>query len=255
MIIYFSGCGNSRHVANALGTHLNDLRIAAIEGDVLAEKKLTATGEKRIVWVFPVYSWGVPPIVAKFILEAKIEGAERAEHHCVMTCGDDAGLTDSQWRKLIADRGWRALSASSVIMPNTYTLMKGFDVDEDEAASKKIKESAERIKEAAGRIIGGKADSDICRGKFAWIKSRIIYPWFKRFAMSPKPFHFSEECVGCGLCAKGCPTRNITLKPSTRRPIWGNNCALCLRCYHSCPTHAVEYGNATKGKGQYLYKP
>ena len=35
------------------------------------------------------------------------------------------------------------------------------------------------------------------------------------------------------------------------RPVWGADCAMCLACYHHCPEHAVGYGNATKGKGQY----
>ena len=35
-------------------------------------------------------------------------------------------------------------------------------------------------------------------------------------------------------------------------PHWGNRCAMCLRCYHSCPRNAVAYGKATAGKGRYM---
>ena len=37
----------------------------------------------------------------------------------------------------------------------------------------------------------------------------------------------------------------------TDKPQWGNNCTQCLGCYHICPLHAVQYGKATRAKGQY----
>ena len=37
------------------------------------------------------------------------------------------------------------------------------------------------------------------------------------------------------------------------RPTWGPNCALCMRCYHLCPNHAINYGRETENKGQYRY--
>lgn len=68
--------------------------------------------------------------------------------------------------------------------------------------------------------------------------------------MSPKPFRHTEKCTSCGLCSRSCPMENIAMKPGG--PEWGKHCALCLRCYHICPTHAVAYGKATDGKGQYI---
>lgn len=56
------------------------------------------------------------------------------------------------------------------------------------------------------------------------------------------------------------PVRNITMQPAPadktgrvrKRPSWGQDCAGCLACYHVCPRHAVMYGKATVGKGQYM---
>ena len=42
------------------------------------------------------------------------------------------------------------------------------------------------------------------------------------------------------------------MKPNAK-PVWGDNCAMCLSCYHHCPKHAVEYGRQTMMKGQYLF--
>lgn len=254
MIIYFSGTGNSRDVAHRLSALTGDNDIVALSGQILVDEEIKAKQPcKAVVWIFPVYSWGIPPVVAKFIRNVKISGATAARHHLVATCGDDAGLTARQWRRLIRKRGWSEGSASTVIMPNTYTLMKGFDVDPESLAIEKLEASIARVRHIASRIKSDAKDDDVVKGRFAWIKSRIVYPWFIRFAMSPKPFHATDQCTGCSLCARSCPLNNITMT-ADHRPAWSNNCALCLRCYHICPTGAVQYGKATKDKGRYLNK-
>lgn len=252
MIVYFTGSGNSRDVARRLSAILGDTDIVELSGEVLRRMEIKAAQPcKAVVWVFPVYSWGVPPVVSRFIRQAKITGITAARHHMVATCGDDAGLTASQWRKLIRKRGWTPVSASTVIMPNTYTLMKGFDVDPDDLARQKLDESQSQVAEIARLIKNEEATDFVTKGKYAWFKSKIIYPWFTRFAMSPKPFHATDTCTRCGLCARSCPLGNISMNED-RHPCWDNNCALCLRCYHICPAAAVQYGKATRGKGRYL---
>lgn len=243
MIAVFSGTGNSLYAATLLSSRLGD-RIVTYSPD----GALPQPADGRIVWVFPVYSWGVPPVVEQWIERTS---CTHLDHYCVLTCGDDAGLTAGQWRRLIERRGGRACSVFSVIMPNVYVLMKGFDVDSESVATLKLSRVPARIEDIAQHIAAGEEGiDDVTRGSFAWIKSKVIYPWFKRYAMSPKPFHATEACTGCGSCARHCPLHNITMVDG--RPRWGDRCALCLRCYHQCGSHAVAYGKATEGKGRYL---
>lgn len=252
MIIYFSGTGNSRYVAETLASHLDDNAVVELKGEMLYDPmnaRLYADGG-RVIWVFPTYSWGIPPAVSRFMKEATIDGAENAQHSMVTTCGDDTGETASQWRKLMKQRNWPTVFARTVIMPNTYVLMKGFDVDSQSVAEAKIAKAPLVIKEIADDIIGGKHADVLTKGSWPWIKSNVIYPYFVRFCMSPKPFRSNGRCIGCGKCASLCPMDNITMDGD--RPRWHDRCALCLRCYHVCQCKAVEYGRATEGKGQYL---
>ena len=132
--------------------------------------------------------------------------------------------------------------------------MKGFDVDPKELEQQKLDRATSKINEIYGLIQSGFTDDKTFHGRFAWIKSHIVYPWFIRYAMSPKPFHVDDTCISCGKCARSCPTCNIVMKAGQDgklRPQWGNNCALCLSCYHKCPVHAVQYGKETQNKGQY----
>lgn len=248
MILLFSGTGNSLHVANILSGRLGDKIIKLpVDGNKVGE-----VDNGRIVWVFPVYSWGIPPVVARWIRTLELP---EAVHHAVMTCGDDIGQADMMWRREIEKRGATTAGAYSVQMPNTYVLMKGFDVDPEEVASQKIESSLRRATEIARRIEKNPTEkiTDVVRGAFAWIKTKIIYPYFVRFEMSPRPFHPTTACTGCGTCARVCPMHNISMvkaADSHPEPLWGEDCALCLGCYHACPCHAVAYGNATAKKGQ-----
>lgn len=252
MIIFFSGTGNSHYVASKLAKALDDLNLVELRGELLYDplnKHLMTSGE-RIIWIFPTYSWGVPPVVKRFMEEIEIDGADRAIHYMVTTCGDDIGETAAQWRKIASKRRWKTASAYSVIMPNTYVLMKGFDVDPIKLSDRKLAEASAKIEEIAKRISGSIQGDLLIKGAWAKIKSRIINPWFVHFCMSPKPFKSNGRCIGCGKCSRSCPMDNISMEND--RPKWHDRCALCLRCYHVCPSDAVEYGNATKGKGQYF---
>lgn len=247
MIYWHSGTGNSRHVAEALAQSLGLEAVMITPGGRASD---APAGEKT-VWVFPVYSWGVPPVVRRFIENS--EGLGGSEHYMVCTCGDDVGLTALQWRKLLRRKGWRARGAWSVQMPNNYVLLPGFDVDSAAVRDAKLSACDECIKAVARGIRCGANVDDVVRGSLPWLKSKVLYPLFVRMLMSPKPFHSTDSCIGCGKCAAACPARNIVM--DGRRPVWGRDCTMCLGCYHICPKHAVGYGSRTKSKGQYLYLP
>ncbi|MDE5668742.1 MAG: flavodoxin domain-containing protein, partial [Duncaniella sp.] len=65
MIIYFSGTGNSRAVATELG-RLTDEEVKAMTPSMRGGD-IEMTDSQRLIWVFPVYSWGVPPYVLDII--------------------------------------------------------------------------------------------------------------------------------------------------------------------------------------------
>lgn len=201
------------------------------------------------VWVFPVYCWGIPPVVVHHLHNAPMRGKRV---HMVCTCGDDTGTIDRQWLDLIAARGAECGSVYSVQMPNTYVCLPLMDVDPDKVAAEKLAKAAARVDYIAERLQQGIIETDLHRGIMPRLKSKVIYPWFFNRLMKTGKFAATDSCSLCGLCAKQCPKGNIAIA-NAGHVEWGSDCTFCLRCYHSCPRHAVRYGRATKGKGQYTH--
>ena len=282
MIIYFSGTGNSAMVARQLRQQLSGpadtpetadaARLYELSADRLLyphRQMLTARPGELVVWVFPIYAWAPPYMVLRFIRKVKFLHGEDARHFMVCTCGDDIGRADDRWREAIGRRQWTPLGAFSVQMPNTYVAMKGFDTDPADVAAAKLAAMPARVAAIADAIRRNYSRSDVVRGSWAWLKTNVVYPWFRAFKMNPARFSVDPaRCTRCGLCARSCPMLNITLAtPSsapaagvwgggfpaavTKTPQWGPACTLCLRCYHSCPVHAIDWGAATAAKGQW----
>ena len=60
MIFYFSGTGNSKYAAEFLADQLNERCYNICKQGI---DPAVYEGGKSIGFVFPVYAWGVPPIV------------------------------------------------------------------------------------------------------------------------------------------------------------------------------------------------
>ena len=252
MIFYFTGSGNSEYVANALSVALGDRCVFipdVLEVDVTYE---LADGE-RLGFVFPVYAWGVPEFVAKFVASLRVKGAEYVYFVC--TCGDDTGKTKEQMLDIARSRNWNVALGYAVQMPNTYVCLPGFDVDAPEVEKQKLSNAKVRMDEVILHLKNyDRGCFDTLPGAMAWFKSAVARPFFNKYLITAKPFHSQDNCIHCGRCEKECPMGNIKLSAVSSRPEWGERCVGCLRCYHLCPTNSIQYGTFTKGKGQYCYK-
>ena len=250
MIFYFSGCGNSRHVAETIAAGLNDTLTFIPEA---ARKSLydydIAEGE-RLGFVFPVYSWAPPKLVLDFVEKLQMEKPRYIYFVCTM--GDECGFTEKIFRKAIEQKGWSLSACFSVQMPETYIGMPGFKLDTPENAQRKIDNANDLLKRNIPRLINKESFSEIIVGSLAWLKTYLVNPGFNRFATDDSKYHVTEACIHCGKCVETCPLKNITLENG--RPKWQGNCTMCMGCYHHCPVNAIQYGKATVGKGQYVFR-
>ena len=262
MIFYFSGCGNSRHVAETIAAGLNDSLIFIPEAAREGKYDYTLAEGERLGFVFPVYSWAPPKLVLDFIEKLKVpepavaEGSRSVEGptylYFACTCGDECGLTEKIFRKAVEQKGWSLSACFSVQMPETYIGMRGFKLDTCENAQRKITAADAKMKELIPRIKNKESFSEMIVGGAAWLKSNLINPGFNRFATDDTKYRSTEACIHCGKCVESCPLKNVTLEEG--RPKWNGHCTMCMACYHHCPVNAIQYGKATVGKSQYYFK-
>lgn len=249
-IFYFSGTGNSRHIARSLSSLLGDVACDMTETPPPAD----GTVFERLGWVFPVYAWGLPAWVKDYIRAFPTAVAKAGSYvYGVMTCGDDIGMTDQELQSVLRAKGMRLDAAFSVQMPNTYVCLPGFDVDPSETVARKLAAAEVETGRIADDIRQGRRDVwRVVRGAMPRTKSHVLRPLFNRFLLTDRFFHTLPVCDGCRTCSLRCPVHNIS-PASGGHPRWMGRCTGCLACYHSCPRAAIRYGRFTRGKGHYVY--
>lgn len=245
MIYYFSGSGNSRALALELGELLHEAVQKAGSGRIIAQDSLG--------FVFPVYSWGIPPLLLRWIASLQLSDVKPRYVWALLDYGDEAGYAGRMIRKALMKRALPLDALFGIQMPNTYVLLPGFDVDSPLVAGRKLNEYPPRLRNIAAIIKSRQRNvEDIHVGPMPGLKSGMVFPLFKKMGIFPSRWHVdTSKCTGCGLCAGACPVENIAM--ADNHPAWGKQCTSCLGCYHACPHHAVRYGTTTRNKGQWRH--
>lgn len=244
MIVYFTGTGNSRYCAEWLAQALGDEAVDAfcsIRNSAPAE----LASQKPWVFVAPTYGWQLPRVFAEFLRSGSFTGSGDA--YFVMTCGSEIGNAGQKMIPLCRQKGLNYKGVLQVVMPENYIAM--FDAPEQAEAEEIIAAARPTLESGAVCIRGGRDFPVPKTGAIDKLKSGVIHSAFYRFIIKAKPFTVSDACVSCGKCADVCPLVNIRLEEG--KPVWGARCTHCMACICGCPTSAIEYGKASRGKPRY----
>lgn len=248
MIYYFSGCGNSRFVAEELargtGERLLDIR-EPVAGDPLTLHEGEALG-----FVCPVYAWAVPRVMSDFVKHLQLT---RKPHYTFLacTCGDNTGRTMKRFAKLLQRKGVTLNAGFTFVMPETYINVPGFNLDTPERTKEKIDAAKALLPQVVDDINERREVWRDRRGSMPWLKSHVVNPLFYSMLITDSKFVVGDSCIGCGRCAQVCPQDNIEMVEG--RPHWMGDCTNCMACYHHCPKNAINFGKQTVGKGQYYF--
>jgi ferredoxin len=249
-IYYFSGTGNSLHVARELSKRFPDSSLIPIMS-LLKNEKIESRAN-TIGLVFPIHALTFPWPVKQFLERISFEKTSYkfaiATRECFATVFMDID-------KLLKKQNGRLDAYFSFEMPETYIPL--FNVYSQEKCAKV---EAEMLRHLAF-IESTVANREIHRPKDhpGWFPlSRVIYPlvtaWFQkvRFPDMEQAFYADHNCKGCGICETVCLSNKIRIE--NQRPIWQAEirCAYCFACLHFCPSQAIQIkGRNTIGTGRY----
>ncbi len=165
----------------------------------------------------------------------------------VITCGSNIGNAMKLLSKHLEKKGVSLHSGFSLVMPNNYIIMG--DVDSKEREREKLIAAVERL-EIINQTVAHRTKDvfDVVKGAVPWLLTSFVNPLFNKNAIDASRFHVTDNCTGCGICAKVCNTTNIVVDG---KPTWGNRCTQCLACINHCPERAIQYAKGTEKKGRY----
>ncbi len=242
VIFWFSGTGNSLSVAMDLAKALGNTELVPIAGVI---NRTIRPGEQTGV-VFPVYAFGLPAIVRRFL--QNLPGAKAKYIYTVATMGGIAGTPHREADKILSAQGARLSAGWSVTMPGNYPVLRGAPPPEKQ---ERIFEKARmRVEAIAAGITGGVTGIyEDTRLPLRWPLEFIHARAGDKFSEADGNFTVNAKCTHCGLCAKVCPVINIRMAEGS--PVWMHHCEQCMACLQWCPVQAIEYGKSTVGKTRY----
>ena len=247
MIFWFSGTGNSKYAAQRMAEALNE-PLLCMNDRIKAHDTATVETGERLVIVTPTYAWRIPRLVRDWLLQTELRGARQAWF--VMTCGSEIGSADRYNRELCRVKGLSCMGTAQIVMPENYIAM--FGVPQADEARRIVAKAEPDIDRAIAALREGLPFPPTRNNLYDRLMSGPVNPIFYACFVKDRAFTAGPACTGCGLCAKRCPTNNISLRNG--RPIWGGSCTHCMACICYCPAEAVEYGKKSRGKPRYHFE-
>lgn len=250
VLYYFTGTGNSLRIAQTIRNGFQQKGIKVTMLDIADEKTpLLNLDNVLIGFCYPVYGFGMPRIVRRFI--EKMPVSRGIGTFLAATNGGEIGKAVTQGWKILEKKGYEIIDSESIEMPSNYVV--GHIAEEGECR-KQIKEGEAAAEKFVERLIsGGTKNIAKTKGIPGLLMSVANLGFTPFLPYMTKKFYADENCSSCGYCASICPTKSLILQEGKLR--WLDTCEQCFRCINYCPQEAIQTYGKTKGKKRYKLLP
>lgn len=239
-IIYFSGTGNTKFVAENMKAELEKNKIEAdlinIEKDELKEEDYKKY--EALIIGAPVYVDRYPEILFKYIKDIPKDYKSKC---MLFSTQASIGVTSSFQHFINRVKYLNVTYCRFITMPNNfYNFM--FKRLSDDEEKKLVNDSIAVCKDAVNDFLGGKTNfypvkkSKVIAINFIY---NMFYPLLAKL-MTRKVKIDKNKCIKCGLCESKCPVKAIRVRDKVKID---NECLLCQRCMSNCPKDAFYYKN------------
>jgi ferredoxin len=243
-IYYFSGTGNSLHVAEELRERIPDARLIPMVG--LLQQDAVETGAETVGFVFPVHLMAIPAVVQKFLEKLDVRSARYI--FAVLTQGGTPVLADVYLDDILAAKGSTLDAFFTIRMPwnSPVGLMPVYipGMITYPPRQERVAELESKMQVALDTIQRVLENKEVVRGKDRGLSPKkaiaaLMSGGEKTKRKKVVPYYADSQCTGCGTCARVCTSGKIEMVDE--RPVWQPDagCYHCYACFNFCPAQSV----------------
>lgn len=228
----FSGTGNTRRVCALIAEQLrktgNDVTLRQINKDTLPEINADC-----VVIGYPVHAFNAPKTVLNFL--KRLPDGQNKLIYFIQTSGEPLKFNNAAFihtGRIAKRKGYRVMGGFSYVMP--YNII--FHHSEGMAA--RMWNVVKLRAPLDASIIADKAYNLNKANLFERAVSFTLRIEHPAMPILGRHFKVTKDCVGCGLCERICPQKNIALRNG--KPAFGTSCVGCMGCAFSCPENAIR---------------
>lgn len=251
-IYYFSGTGNSLHVAKELQKRMPETKLIPILS-LVGQDSVTTRGEK-VGFVFPHYASTLPKIVHAFVEKLDLGSARYL--FAIATRGATKTMAFMEIDKILKAKGRRLDSFFVFTMPSgSEPLVKGYAEQITEERIQRLEsEMLARLDLIQGIIVNQKASRERDTGAtppprllvpfvpLIELVSPLLVPLGKRVETTFE-FYYDKKCTACGVCEQVCLAEKVQMVEG--KPVWQEavKCHGCFACLNYCPEESIQVGS------------
>ncbi|WP_298682912.1 EFR1 family ferrodoxin [uncultured Methanomethylovorans sp.] len=235
-IAYFSGTGSTARVAGAFEDELNRRGLSVIRSEIRGGNLHSDEKEDLLILLFPVHAFNAPRIVYQWI--DGLPGARQIPVAVISVSGGGEISPNTACRlssiRRLEKKNYRVVYEKMMVIPSNWVMRT-----DDGLAIRLL------------RVLPSKVEcivDDLVQGVVRRTRPKLIDHVFSMIGELEKTgarffgrdLRVNDTCNGCSWCLRNCPSNNITMLDN--KPVFGEDCILCLKCIYGCPTQAIGAG-------------
>ncbi|PKM89045.1 MAG: ferredoxin [Firmicutes bacterium HGW-Firmicutes-12] len=266
-IYYFSGTGNSLHVAQELQKRIPQAKLIPMVS--LLQRTDIKTKADTVGFVFPIYLTTMP-IPVRSLLE-KLDVSSAKYIFAVATRKGTFYIADIHIERIL-NKKRKTLDAFFILdmannspcglVPKNFPGFKKMVNNWTKEISQEKVMQLEYFVQERLNIINEKVkcqekyrdERSIFKTLFKYLVDILMAPAKKSTGKQNIPFYSDSTCTGCGTCKMVCPSGKVQIVDM--KPEWQKDtpCYYCYSCFNSCPEQAILIKDKYSNKdGRYLY--
>jgi NAD-dependent dihydropyrimidine dehydrogenase PreA subunit/flavodoxin len=261
-IYYFSGTGNSLHVAKELQKRIPDASLTPVVS--LLGEDVIRTQAQTVGFVFPIHLTTLPIPMRAFVKKLDPTSAEYI--FAVGTRWGTFCLADVSLENALKKKGKRldayfllnmAMNTPTGLVPGpgNKDWVNKVSAEKVQALDAAVQDRLDAIQDVIINREPNPKDDSSRLGSLLKPLLSIPLAFIERSSGGTEiPYYGDSTCTGCGTCEEVCPSKKIKLVDG--KPMWQKDiqCYYCYACFNYCPTQSILVGKKyTKKDGRYSH--